>query len=410
MGGRAMNVHQIAEMLFVRRPPAPHGVRRLARCHSIEDIAAVARRRLPRVAMDDLDGGGEDERTLLRNRSAFDDLEFHPQLLRDVSHVDTSTTVLGQVLPMPFVLAPVGAPRLFHHEGELAVARAAREASIPYAISTLSSVPLEAVAAESGGCLWFGLYVWGDRRIAAQLIDRARQCGYRVLLVTADVTVHSKRERELRAGLQLPSPTLRLRTIVEAGLHPSWWWHFLTSDPIEFANLAREGEGRRTRDVSRLFDGTVTWDDVAWIKDAWGGPVVVKGITSVDDACRAADSGADGVIVSNHGGSQLDHLPATIDVLPAIADAVGDRLEILIDSGIRRGSDIVKAIALGARAVLLGRAHLYGLAAAGHAGVAHAIDVLADELRTTMALVGATSLAELDPTLVRTSGRGAATR
>lgn len=264
--------------------------------------------------MDYLDGGGEDECTLRRNRTAFDEHEFHPKLLRNVSHVDTSTNVLGRAIPVPIVLAPVGAPRLFHHEGELAVARAARDAKIPYAISTLSSTSLEAITGETDKDLWLGLYVWGDRGIARDLIGRAKACGYRVLVVTADVTVRSKRERELRAGLHLPSPSLRLRTLAEAGLHPSWWWHFLTSSPIEFANLPRDDQNGPVQDVSGLFDGTVTWDDVAWIKDVWRGPLVVKGITSVEGARRAADAGANGIIVSNHGGRQLDHLPATIDV------------------------------------------------------------------------------------------------
>ena len=230
-----------------------------------------------------------------------------------------------------------------------------------------------------GSPLWFQLYLWGDRSAARELVAQARAAGYRALLLTVDTAVRSKRERELRHGIALPTPELTLRTVLDGARHPAWAWHFLTSPALGFPNLAMHGPTSRQR-LTQMFDGTVSWADLDWIRQEWDGPIALKGVLSEEDARRAADEGVDAVIVSNHGGRQLDHVPATLEVLPGIADAVGDRVEVLFDSGIRRGSDIVTALALGARAVLVGRAHLYGLAAAGEAGVRHAIDILAGEV------------------------------
>lgn len=404
-----MRPQEIAELVRVSRPPSPYGARRLARTYSIEDIARVARKRLARGARDYLEGGGEGEYTLRRNRSAFDEYELVPAALHGVSEIDTATTALGSMLPVPIVLSPVGGPRLLHHEGELAVARAARHAGIPYAISTLATVPLERIAEETDGDLWFQLYLWGDRSVARDLLVRAQQLGYRALLFSIDVSVRSKRERELHAGVKLPKPELTLSAFLDGALHPAWSWHFLTSEAVGFPNVEQApGTSDGSTSLSDMFDGTVCWDDLGWIRDVWNGPIALKGILSADDARRAADEGVDAVVVSNHGGRQLDHLPATIDVLPAIVDAAGDRLEVLFDSGVRRGTDILTALALGARAVLVGRAHLYGLAAAGEAGVRHAIDILSDELRTAMALAGATNLSDLDRHLVHHRHAGTA--
>jgi L-lactate dehydrogenase (cytochrome) len=395
-----MKLRELAPLVHVGRPPAPYGARRLARCFSIEDLARAARRRLPAAAIGYLDGGGEDEYTLRRNRAAFDDIEIVPHVLHDVSDVDTTTELLGASVPAPIALAPVGAPRLFHHEGELAVARAAGAAGVPYAIGTLATVSLgDAANASDGGALWFQLYAWGDRGVAKHLVSRAAELGCRALLVSVDVTVRSKRERELRAGVTLPTPHLTPRAILDGARHPSWSWHFATSDVISFPNIT--GDARDVPPLESMFDGTVTWNDLDWIRELWPGPLALKGVLSVSDATRAADLGVDAVIVSNHGGRQLDHVPATIDVLPAIADAVGDRVEVIVDGGIRRGTDVLAALASGARGVLIGRAYLYGLAAAGEPGVRHAIDILTTELRTAMALAGCRTLEAVDATVIR---------
>lgn len=401
-----MKPTEIRSLIQPRRPPAPHGVRRLARCYSIDDLRRVARRQLPAAALAYLEGGGEDEYTLRRNRAAFDEVELVPRVLCDVAKVDTTTELFGTTLPAPIVLAPVGAPRLFHHQGELAVARAAGRAGLPYAISTVSTSSIEDVAAAGSGPRWFQLYLWSDRPSARELMRRAAAAGYTTLLVTVDTAVRSKRERELRAGVTLPSPTLSARSVLEGALHPAWWWNFLRSDVITFPNLVTPGAAGNLGGTDDLGSGlgTLCWDDLAWIRDAWPGPVVLKGIFSADDARRAVDVGVDGVVVSNHGGRQLDHVAATLDALPRIVDAVGDQLTVLLDSGVRRGTDIVTALALGAKAVLIGRAYLYGLAAGGEGGVAHALDILDEELRMAMALTGCTRIDEVDATLVHRRG------
>jgi L-lactate dehydrogenase (cytochrome) len=396
-----MNLSDIRDLIHLGRPEAPYGVRALARCYDIGDLAALARKRLPAGAAAYLDGGGEDEWTLRRNCAAFGEVEFLPHILRDVSGVQIATTVLGTAMPAPIVLAPVGAPRMFHHEGELAVARAASQAGLTYGVSTLATQPLEAIAeAAQGNPLWFQLYVWGDRSVAKDLLARAKAAGYRALLLSADTTVRSERDRELHRGIELPSPELTVRTVLDGARHPSWAWHFLTSPAPGFPNLSTHGPTSREQ-MKEMFDGTVSWQDLDWLREAWDGPLAVKGVLRPDEAVRAADHGADAVIVSNHGGRQMDHLPATLEVLPDVVSAVGDRIEVLVDSGFRRGTDIMMALALGARAVLIGRAHLYGLAAAGEAGVRHAIDILTEELRMAMGLCGAATLTDLQQGLLR---------
>lgn len=389
-----------ARLLRVATPALTREAR-LDRCDSVGDVGHLARRRLPEGAWAYLEGGSEDEYTLRRNRTALEDTELVPDAARtDVGEVDTGTVLFGQRLPLPFILSPIGGPRMFHHHGELAVARAAKRTGLPYGISTLGTSSVEDVAGETDTPLWFQIYVWGDRSVSRQALSRARAAGFSVLLFSVDTAVRSKREREKRAGLGLPTPHLAPRTLLDGARHPSWSWNFLTSDPITFPNIGPP-DRRSLRTFDEMFDGTVTWHDVEWIREIWDGPVIAKGVISAEEARRAADAGVDGVVVSNHGGRQLDHVPATIDVLPDIVEAVGDRLTVLFDSGVRRGTDAVAALALGADAVLLGRAHLYGLAAAGEAGVCRSVETLSEELRTAMALCGARSVADLSPSLVR---------
>ncbi len=398
-----MKLSEIAELVHLGQPDAPYGVRALARCYDIDDLARLARKRLPIGAADYLDGGGEDEWTMRRNRAAFDEVELLPRVLRDVSDVHTAVTVLGTPMPLPMILSPVGAPRMFHYEGELAVARAASKAGLTYGVSTLATQPLEAIAeAADGSPLWFQLYLWGDRSVARELVARAKAAGYSALLLSADTTVRSEHDRELHRGIELPTPELNVRTVLDGARHPRWSWHFLTSPAPAFPNLSMHGPTSRDQ-MKQMFDGTVGWRDLEWIRQEWDGPIALKGVLRAEEAVRAADHGVDAVIVSNHGGRQMDHVPASLEVLPEIVDAVGDRVEVLFDSGIRRGANVVAALALGARAVLVGRAHLYGLAAAGEAGVRHVIDILTKEVRMSMALCGASTVAELDRSLIRQS-------
>jgi L-lactate dehydrogenase (cytochrome) len=399
-----MKLSEILELVHVGTPDPPYGVRALARCYDIDDLARLANKRLPEGAIGYLDGGGEDEWTLRRNREAFGEVELVPRQLRDVSHVDTETTVLGTRVPLPIALSPIGAPRMIHYEGELAVARAARHARLPYGISTLATQPIEAIAeAAQGSPLWFQLYVWGDRSTSRELLRRARDAGCRVLLLSVDTAVRSERDRELHRGINLPTPDLTVRTVLDGARHPTWSWRFLTSSAIGFPNLSMSGPTSRER-LHQMFDGTVNWQDLEWMRQEWDGPIGIKGVLCAEEAREAADRGIDAVIVSNHGGRQMDHVPATLEVLPDVVEAVGDRVEVLFDSGIRRGSDILTALSLGARAVLIGRAHLYGLAVAGEAGVRHAIDILGGELRMAMALCGARNLGELGRDMLRASG------
>ena len=395
-----MKFSEAVRLLRIKRPTAPYGAFTLARCYSIDDVARVARVRLPLATRAYLDNGGQGEYTLHRNRAALDTIELLPDQPRDVTSVDTTTTVLGQRVPFPIVLSPVGAPRFFHHEGERAVARAAGHAGIPYGISTLATVPIEEIATQAKGPLWFQLYAWGDRQDAQKAVERAHAAGFQALLLSVDTNVRALREREKRCGLDLPTPELSLPTFLEGVLHPTWAWHFLTSEAISFPNIGPPDHRSRDK-INDMFDGSVSWDDLKWIRQVWDRPLLLKGVLRPEEAVRAAELGLEGIVVSNHGGRQLDHVPATIDVLPDIVDAVQGRLEVLVDSGFRRGSDVVAALALGAKAVLVGRAYLYGLAAAGEAGVRHCIDILASELRMTMALCGATSVKELDRHLLR---------
>ena len=379
--------------------------RRLARAADISDLRAIARRRIPRGVFDYIDGGAEDEITLTANTQAFRRIEFRPRVLRDVSAVDPSTTLLGRPLPIPLVLAPTGFPRSIHPDGELAAARAAARAQLPYTLSTLSTYSIEDVAAAARGPQWFQVYVWRDRGLVKEMIERAAVCGYEAIVLTVDTAVLGRRDRDVRHGFTMP-PQLGLDTLVDGARHPGWTWRFVRSDPIRFANVVGRDVGDGTSPVAiadyinTQFDPSLSWRDLDWIRGVWDGPIVIKGIQTVADARIAADAGIEAIALSNHGGRQLDSSPAIIDLVEPVADAVGDRLEIICDGGIRRGGDIVKAIARGARACMAGRVHLYGLAAGGERGVEHALTIIDRDVRRTMALVGARSVADITRDLV----------
>ncbi len=381
--------------------------RRLARSATIEDLRRIARRRLPRGVFDYIDGGAEDERTMKANAQAFRDLTFSPRVLRDVSQVDTSSTLLGRPLSVPLVLAPTGFTRIAHPDGELAVARAARRAGVPYALSTLGTRSIEEVAAVGSDRLWFQVYTWRDRDLVAELVRRASESGYEALCLTIDTAVLGRRERDVRRGFTLP-PKVGPSTIFDGIFHPGWSWQFLTSEPILFANVVGRGVGDGRDAISlaeyvgQQFDPALSWDDVDWLREQWKGPIVLKGIQSVEDAVIAVDHGVEAIAISNHGGRQLDSAPATLDLVEPIAGAVGGKTEIICDGGVRRGSDIIKAIALGADAVMVGRPYLYGLGAAGEAGVDHVLAGFASEMARTMALIGAPTTKDLDPSVLKT--------
>ena len=347
--------------------------------------------------------------TLDRNVSAFRRLEFRPRVLHDVGRVDTSTEVLGRRVPLPLVLAPTGFTRIACSEGELAVARAAARAGLPYTLSSMSTRSIEEVRAVSDGDLWFQVYVWRDKDLLASMLERAAAAAFSTIVVTVDTAVLGRRERDVRRGLTLP-PKLGVGTVLDGLVHPAWTWDFVRSEPIRFANVvgASVGDGSDAVSLSGFvasqFDPSLKWADIGWFRERWDGRVVLKGIQTVEDARIALDHGVDAIAVSNHGGRQLDGAPVPIELVEPVVDAVGDRLEVYCDGGIRRGSDIVKAVALGATAAMAGRAYLYGLGAAGERGVDHVIGLLGDDVERVMTLLGATSVADLGRDHVRWIG------
>src|SRR4051812_38272135 len=377
--------------------------RRLARAASVADLRLLARRRAPRAVFDYTDGAAGEELSLQRSRQAFARVEFQPRVLRNVSDVDPSTTILGRPSALPLVFAPTGFTRMMHTEGEPAIARVARRVGIPYALSTMGTPSVEALAAEAPGArLWFQLYLLRDRAANRDFVERAREAGYEALVLTVDTAVPGARLRDVRNGLTIP-PTLTLRTFAEGVLHPAWWFDLLTTDALEFASLNRF-EGTVAELVGRMFDPSVTMADVSWLRSVWPGSLVVKGIQHVDDARAVVDAGADAVVVSNHGGRQLDRSPTPLESLPGVVDAVGDRAEVYVDGGILSGSDLVAAVALGARAGLVGRAYLYGLMAGGERGVQKTADILRAEVITTLGLLGVTRVEDLCRDHVRLRG------
>ena len=370
---------------------------------AVKDYRALARRRLARIAFDYLEGGAEDGRTLARNLAAWQAPLFRPQVLRDVSEVDPGITLFGRAQALPLLVGPTGLNGLYWPRAEEALAAAARDAGVPFVLSIASNSLLEDVRTASGGEaeLWLQLYVQRDRRIAEKTLARAREAGYHGLMLTVDTMVHGKRDHDVRNGFRMP---LRWtpRLLADVLTHPRWCWRMLRQGGSpQFVNLARSlGLPPNLADqagvMSRQMDTALTWADLAWLRRHWPGPVIVKGLLDVADARLALQHGADGIVVSNHGGRQLEHAPSALERLPAIADAVGGRLQILVDGGVRRGSDIAKALALGAQAVLLGRAPLYGLAARGPRGVAEVLAILRGELEVTLRLLGVTAARELD--------------
>jgi L-lactate dehydrogenase (cytochrome) len=384
----------VAPLISLRPPQLNLTRRRLANALAIDDLRTLARRRCPKAVFDYVDGAASEEISLRRARQLYADLQFNPSVLRDVSDVDTTTWVLGSRSEQPFAFAPTGFTRLMNHQGECAVARVAQRRGIPYALSTMGTASIEEVAAAAPKARkWFQLYVWRDRAAGADLIARARQAGYEALILTVDVPVGGPRLRDARNGLTIP-PTVKPKTVLNALLHPGWWFNLLTTEPLRFASLS-SWNATVAELIDVLFDPTMTIDDLEWLRSSWDGPLVVKGIQTVEDARRVVAVGADVVLVSNHGGRQLDRAPVPLRLLPDVVDAVGAQAEVWVDTGIMTGADVVAAIALGARTALVGRAYLYGLMAGGERGVERAAEILSAEVRRTMQLLGVPSIDQL---------------
>jgi len=370
--------------------------RALSRAATIGDLRAIARRRTPRSVFDYVDGGAEAEISLRRARAAFAAVEFQPRVLRDVTTVDTSRVLVGSASRLPVVLAPTGFTRMMHHEGERAVARAAARAGLPYTLSTMGTVSVEDVAqAAPTGARWFQLYLWRDRGASLDLIQRTAAAGYSALVLTVDAPVAGRRLRDVRNGMTIP-PALSMRTLADMSIHPTWWFNLLTTEPLEFATL-RESGGTVADLVDRMFDPSATLADLGWLREHWTGPIVVKGIQHPDDARALVDCGVDAVVVSNHGGRQLDRAVTPLDALAAVVAAVDGRAEVLLDTGITDGADVVAAVANGATGCMVGRSYLYGLMAGGERGVDRALAIFRDQIVRTMQLLGVPRLGDLTP-------------
>ncbi len=387
---------EISPLIGRRDPSLSRLQHRLERCASIGDIRALARRRVPPAVFDYVDGAAGTETTLRRSRQAYARVQFTPRVLRDVSAVDLSRDLLGERSALPFAFAPTGFTRMMHHLGEPAVATVAGEAGIPYALSTLGTTSVEDLAAAAPlARRWFQLYVWRDRQRSEDLVRRVAASGYDTLILTVDTAVGGIRLRDVRNGLTVP-PRLSARTVAQMAMYPRWWANVLTTEPLEFASLSSTG-GTVGDLLTDVFDPAIGPEHVAWLRSIWPGSLMLKGVQSVDDAVLAADLGVDAVVLSNHGGRQIDKGNVPLELLPAVVEAVGDRVEVYVDGGITSGADIVAALAMGARGTLVGRAYLYGLMAGGPDGVRRVVSILEKDLRTTMQLLGVSSIAELEP-------------
>jgi isopentenyl diphosphate isomerase/L-lactate dehydrogenase-like FMN-dependent dehydrogenase len=372
--------------------------------HDIADLREMARRRLPKGIFEFMDRGNGDEVAVANNRAAFERYKLSPRMLVDTSRRTQEITLFGRRQAMPIAIAPTGSAGLTWYQGEIALARAAREAGIPFALATGSMTALEKVAEEAGGTLWFQVYMWPERSLSHKLIERAKAAGYQALIVTVDTPVPPGREYNLRNGVTIPFRFTR-RNVTDVLMHPRWVMnvlmrYMLTSGMPRYENYPTEMKQRITAlpmGRSMMVTDSLTWEDLRALRKLWPHPLMVKGILRADDALRAADCGADGVIVSNHGGRAVDSTMAPISLLPRIVDAVGKRITVIVDSGFRRGADVLKGLALGASAVLIGRATIYGTAIAGQAGAARAIEIYRDEIDRLMALIGCSSISELNP-------------
>ena len=390
----------LAQLLRFRKFIFSSKKRRLSKALTIYDLRDIAKRRTPQAPFDYTDGGADSESSLNRARAAYEKIEFQPNILRNVKNVDLSVKMLGKVMSMPLGIAPTGFTRMMQTEGEYAGACAAADAGIPYTLSTMGTRSIEAVAAAAPtGRNWFQLYMWKDRDRSMALVDRANKAGFDTLVLTVDVPVAGARLRDVRNGMTIP-PSLTAKTIINAIPRPAWWINFLTTDPLKFASLD-SWNGTVAELLDSMFDPTVTYEDLKWIREQWNGNLVVKGIQNVDDAVKSIESGADAIILSNHGGRQLDRAPVPLHLLPEVVKEVGNKAEVHVDTGIMHGQDVVAALASGAKFTWIGRAYLYGLMAGGKSGVDKSLEIFRTQITRTMKLLGVSSVAELNPEHVR---------
>ena len=390
----------LAQLLRFRKFILSPTKRRLSKALTIYDLRDIAKRRTPQAPFDYTDGGADTESSLTRARNAYEKLEFQPNILRNVKDLDLSVTMLGKVMKMPIGIAPTGFTRMMQTEGEYAGACAAADAGIPYTLSTMGTRSIEDVAnAAPNGRNWFQLYMWKDRDRSMALVERAKKSGFDTLVLTVDVPVAGARLRDVRNGMTIP-PSLTARTIINAIPRPAWWMNFLTTDPLKFASLD-SWNGTVAELLDSMFDPTVTYEDLKWIRDQWQGNLVVKGIQNVSDAVKSIESGADAIILSNHGGRQLDRAPVPLHLLPEVIKEVGNKAEVHVDTGIMHGQDVVAALAVGAKFTWIGRAYLYGLMAGGKSGVDKSLEIFRLQITRTMKLLGVSNVAELNPDHVR---------
>ena len=403
MGNLKRQLPDVAELVSLMKFKLPTTDRRAARLASaadLWDLRTIAKRRTPAAAFDYVDGAAGREITARRAREVFDNVELLPRILHGTAHSDLSTTIAGAPSALPFGIAPTGFTRFMHSEGEIGGSRAAQKVGIPFSLSTMGTRSIEEVAAAAPeGRNWFQLYLWKDREKSKALVERAAAAGYDTLLVTVDTPVAGQRHRDARNGMKIP-PELTLKTVLDASYRPEWWYNFLTTDSLKFASLSDTSADLPTI-INSMFDSSLDFDDLKWIRELWKGQLFVKGVLTREDAAKAKAAGADGLVVSNHGGRQLDRAPIAFEALSEVRAEVGPGMEIIMDSGIMSGADIVAALCAGADFVLIGRAYLYGLMAGGEEGVSRAIELLAKEVEVTMQLMGAATIKDLDETLIR---------
>ncbi len=392
-------VRELISLVDFRFPRLPSRDRRLAKALTTWDLRKIAKRRTPKAPFDYTDGSAESEISLTRARQSFYEIQFNPRVLRDVSQIDTSTSVLGMKVALPFGIAPTGFTRMMHTDGEIAGAKAAKKYGIPFCLSTLGTTSIEKVVEHAPeGINWFQLYMWKDREASLKLIERAQKAGVQNLVLTVDVPVAGARLRDVRNGLTVP-PKVNLKTLLNAAPRVEWWWKFLTKPSLEFASMSN-WDGTVAELLDFMFDPTMTFEDLKWIRKIWTGKLTVKGIQNLEDAITAEKCGADAIVFSNHGGRQLDKAPTPLHLIPIAKQRLSGKTEIHMDTGIMSGSDIVAALALGADFVYVGRAYLYGLMAGGQPGVERTIEILKSEIVRTMKLLGVNSISQLNENMV----------